>query len=109
MVNVVGRIAESPGIHARVEHNPPDHRIPSAVVYFTDDWRGPDRMEIQRRLLAGVPRVCVQVIRPSGELYGDPTNLAKRSVTMGCFFTIIFLFPVQPPIALRSMGYKAVR
>jgi len=77
MVNVVDRIAEIPGIHARVEHNPPDHRIPSAVVYFTDNWRGPDRMEIQRRLLAGVPRVYVQIIGPSGELYVDPMNLEE--------------------------------
>jgi len=77
MVHIVDRIANIPGIDARVEHDPPNHRIPSAVVYFTDDWRGPDRMEIQRRLLAGNPRVYVQILGLSGELYVDPMNLEE--------------------------------
>ena len=75
MAGVVDRIAEIPGIAARVEHDPPNHRIPHAVVYFTDDWKVPDRMEIQRRLLAGSPRVYIQIIGSSGELYVDPMNL----------------------------------
>ena len=77
MEGVVDRIAEIPGIDARVEHDPPHHRIPHAVVYFSDDWRGPDRMEIQRRLLAGSPRVYIQIIGSSGELYVDPMNLEE--------------------------------
>ena len=77
MEGVVDRIAEIPGIDARLEHDPPNHRIPHAVVYFTDDWRGPDRLEIQRRLLAGSPRVYIQVIGSSGELYVDPMNLEE--------------------------------
>ena len=79
MEGVVDRIAEIPGIDARLEHDPPNHRIPHAVVYFTDDWRGPDRMEIQRRLLAGSPRVYIQIIGSSGELYVDPMNLEEGS------------------------------
>ena len=75
MESVVDRIAEIPGIVARVEHDPPNHRIPHAVVYLTEDWKGPDRVEVQRRLLGGSPRVYVQIIGSSGEFYVDPMNL----------------------------------
>ena len=33
--------------------------------------------EIQRRLLAGSPRVYIQIIGSSGELYVDPMNLEE--------------------------------
>ena len=77
MDGVVDRIAEIPGIDAQVIHDPPNHRIPHTVVRLTGDWKGPDRLEIQSRLLAGSPRVYVQIIGPSNEFYVDPMNLEE--------------------------------
>ena len=77
MVGMVDRIVEIPGIIARVEHDPPNHRIPNCVVYFTADWKGPDRAEIHRRLLYGDPRIYVSMLGPNGELYVDPMNLVE--------------------------------
>lgn len=74
---VADQIAEIPGVLARVEHNPPHHYIPHAVVYFQPDWKGPDRTEVQRRLLAGEPRVYVQIIGKKGEFYVDPLNIRE--------------------------------
>lgn len=74
MQTTVDQIAEVPGIEARVEHGP-NHRIPHAVIYFTPAWRGCNRAEIQRRLLAGDPRVYIQTIGPNGECYVDPMNI----------------------------------
>lgn len=74
---VVDQIAEVPGILARVEHNPPNHRIPHAVVYFQPGWKGPRRSEVQRRLLEGEPRVYVQTIGIKDELYVDPMNIQQ--------------------------------
>ncbi|MDA1349311.1 MAG: hypothetical protein O3A47_10695, partial [Chloroflexi bacterium] len=51
-----------------------------AVVYFQPDWRGPDRLEIQRRLLGGEPRVYVQVIGKNGEFYVDPLNIQEGEI-----------------------------
>jgi D-glucosaminate-6-phosphate ammonia-lyase len=77
---VVDQIAEIPGIEARIEHNPPDHYIPHAIVYFQPGWRGPDRLEIQRRLLGGEPRVYIQVIGKNGEFYIDPLNIQEGEI-----------------------------
>ena len=74
MEMTVGQMADIPGIEARVEHGA-NHRIPHGVIYFTAQWKGPDRAEIQRRLLAGDPRVYIQTIGPNGEFYVDPMNI----------------------------------
>ena len=76
MENTVDQIAEIPGIEARVEHGA-NHRIPHAVIYFKPEWQGPDRAEIQRRLMAGNPRVYIQTIGPGGECYVDPMNIQE--------------------------------
>jgi L-seryl-tRNA(Ser) seleniumtransferase len=76
MEMTVDQIAEIPGIEARVEHGP-NHRMPHAVIYFKPGWKGPGRTEIQRRLMAGKPRIYIQTIGPSGECYIDPMNIQK--------------------------------
>jgi len=55
---VVDQVAEIPGVTAEVIHNY-DHYIPHAVISFGPKWKGPDGMEIQRRMMAGSPRVYV--------------------------------------------------
>jgi len=76
MERTVEALGDIPGIRARVEHGP-NHRMPHAVIYFEPGWKGPDRAEIQRRLLAGNPRVYIQTIGPNGECYVDPMNIEE--------------------------------
>lgn len=73
---VVDQIAEIPGVDAVVEHDR-DHAIPHAVVYFTSEWRGPDRNEIHRRLMAGRPRVYLTNLGKRGEIWVDPLNIQE--------------------------------
>lgn len=75
MNRVVDEIAEVPGIEVTVEHNY-DHYIPQAVIHFTDAWRGPSGGEIQRRLMAGSPRVYIASgLSPHGDIWVDPLNI----------------------------------
>jgi hypothetical protein len=59
-----------------VEHGQ-NHRLRLAVIYFLRGWNGEGRTEIQRRLMAGKPRIYIQTIGPSGECYIDPMNIQK--------------------------------
>jgi len=76
MERTVEALGDIPGIRARVEHSP-NRRMPHAVIYFEPGWKGPDRAEIQHRLLAGNPRVYIQTIGPNGECYVDPMNIEE--------------------------------
>jgi L-seryl-tRNA(Ser) seleniumtransferase len=76
---VLDRIVEIPGIAVRIVHNR-DHYIPHAMIRFTDAWRGPDREELHRRLMAGSPRVYVMNISRSGELIVDPLNIQDGEI-----------------------------
>jgi L-seryl-tRNA(Ser) seleniumtransferase len=71
---VQDQIAEVPGITATIEHDD-DHYIPQCVISFNKQWRGPDGREIQRRLMAGSPRVYISALGRSGEVTVDPLNI----------------------------------
>jgi L-seryl-tRNA(Ser) seleniumtransferase len=71
---VLSQVSEVPGTVAKVEHDD-DHYIPQCVIYFTPKWRGPKSSEVQRRLMAGSPRVYVSALGTRGELTVDPLNI----------------------------------
>ena len=73
---VVDQIIEVPGIDVSVKHNR-DHYIPHAVIKFGPDWRGPDRDEIHRRLMAGTPRIFIANYGPPDEMFVDPLNIQE--------------------------------
>ncbi len=64
-----------PGIAVTVEHDLDDHPYPQAEIAFTREWRGPGAPEVQRRLMAGRPRVYVSTLNPAGTITIDPMNL----------------------------------
>lgn len=74
MAQVQDQIAEVPGITAKIEHDD-DHYIPQCVIYFNKQWRGPDGREIQRRLMAGEPRIYISTLGRDGEISVDPLNI----------------------------------
>ncbi|NQW17721.1 MAG: aminotransferase class V-fold PLP-dependent enzyme [Chloroflexi bacterium] len=76
MQMVVDQIIEVPGIAVSVVHDR-DHYIPHAVISFSSDWRGPDRDEIHRRLMAGTPRIYVANYGPERQLVIDPLNIQE--------------------------------
>ncbi len=75
MESVLDRIAEVPGIDASIQHNY-DHYIPHVVVKLTDSWRGPDGLELARRLMLGDERVyVVSGYIGDREIWVDPLNI----------------------------------
>lgn len=73
MAALVEELAGVPGIRAFVAHDR-NHPIPQAVVYFTEAWRGPAGPEIQRRLMAGSPRIYISTLGRA-DVTVDPLNL----------------------------------
>ncbi len=71
---VQDQIAEIPGLLVKIEHDD-NHYIPQCVIYFTPKWRGPNGAEIQKRLMAGRPRIYISSLGRSGELHVDPLNI----------------------------------
>ncbi len=78
---VQDQISEVPGITAKVMHDE-DHYIPQCVVYFGKSWKGPNNHEIQRRLMAGSPRVYVSALGKTGEIMVDPLNIQNNDELM---------------------------
>ncbi len=75
MEMVLDRIVEIPGIDASIQHNY-DHYIPHVVVKLTDSWRGPDGLELARRLMLGEQRVyVVSGYIGDREIWVDPLNI----------------------------------
>ncbi len=62
-----------------VEHDPVNRVIPHAVLYFTEDWKGPTGHAVQVALAQGEPHIYVQQGAHQGgyvdEIAVDPINL----------------------------------
>jgi len=81
MQMIVDQIIEVPGVIAKVIHDR-DHYIPHAVITFDSNWRGPDRDEIHRRLMAGTPRIYIANYGPDGQLVVDPLNIQEGELAI---------------------------
>jgi L-seryl-tRNA(Ser) seleniumtransferase len=76
---IVEALGDIIGIRAVVEHDPVNRVIPHAVLYFTEDWKGPTGHAVQVALAQGDPHVYVQQGAHQGgyvdEIAVDPINL----------------------------------
>ena len=72
---VVDALVEVPGIRVSVEHDRVDYLIPTAMVWFEEDWRGPSESEILSALSGGDPPVFVRTLGGPGLIGIDPMNL----------------------------------
>ena len=71
----VDALAEVPGLEVTYEHDEYDYLIPTAVLRFGRDWRGPSRNEVAAALQAGDPPVILHQLGDPDELAVDPLNL----------------------------------
>ena len=77
---VVDALFETPGIDATVEHDEYDYHIPTALIKFTRDWRGPSRDQVYERMANGDPPVFLHSSGGPDELCVDPINLDNHEV-----------------------------
>jgi L-seryl-tRNA(Ser) seleniumtransferase len=77
---VVDALAEVPGLDIALEHDTIDYLIPTAVMRFTDDWRGPTRDHVATALEKGEPPVYLHKLGNPDELAVDPLNLLEDEV-----------------------------
>lgn len=77
---VVDALVEIPGLKVTLEHDSRSFLIPSAVIRFTEDWRGPSRDEIARAMEQGNPQVYLHQLGGPEQLAVDPLNLTEPEV-----------------------------
>ena len=71
----VDGLVEVPGLAVTVEHDDYDYLIPSAVIRFGREWRGPSRDDVALGLKNGEPRIYPHELGNPDELAIDPLNL----------------------------------
>ena len=76
----VDALVEIPGVAVSLEYDGRDYLIPTAVVRFNDDWRGPTVAEILSALSMGDPPVFVRTLGGPGEIGIDPMNLDDETL-----------------------------
>jgi L-seryl-tRNA(Ser) seleniumtransferase len=76
---IVEQLADISGLRVVVEQDPVNRVLPHAVVYFTEDWRGPSGQAVHLALAKGEPHIYVQQGANQGgygdEIAVDPINL----------------------------------
>ena len=77
---VVDALVEVPGVKVSVEHDRIDYLIPTAMIRFGEDWRGPSMDEILAELSGGDPPVYVRTLGGPGTMGIDPMNLDDASL-----------------------------
>ncbi|HIN06299.1 MAG TPA: aminotransferase class V-fold PLP-dependent enzyme [Dehalococcoidia bacterium] len=78
--HVVDALAEVPGLEISLEHDDFDYLIPTAVMRFGRDWRGPPRDQIAQAMEKGTPPIYLHQMGEPDELAVDPLNLLDDEV-----------------------------
>ena len=76
----VDALTEVPGLEVTFEHDERDYLIPTAVLRFGREWRGPSRNEVAKALQTGDPPVFLHQLGNPDELAVDPLNLRDDEV-----------------------------
>ncbi|MBM3947651.1 MAG: aminotransferase class V-fold PLP-dependent enzyme [SAR202 cluster bacterium] len=74
---VVDALIEMPGLDVSLEHDDKDWLIPSAVIRFTREWRGPSKDEILKAMSGGDPPIYMHWLAGPGILAVDPLNVSE--------------------------------
>jgi L-seryl-tRNA(Ser) seleniumtransferase len=77
---VVDALSEVPGLEVSLKHNELDYLIPTAVMRFGKDWRGPSRDQITQAMQLGDPPIHLHQLGEPDELAVDPLNLREDEV-----------------------------
>ena len=73
--SVLDALTDIPGLDVTLKHDEYDYLIPTAVLTFTGDWKGPSRDEVLEGMANGDPPVFLHYIGNPDELAVDPINL----------------------------------
>jgi D-glucosaminate-6-phosphate ammonia-lyase len=76
----VDALVEIPGVTVSLEHDGRDYLLPTAVIRFNEDWRGPTQAEILSALSRGDPPVFIRTLGGPGEIGIDPINLDEETL-----------------------------
>ena len=76
----VDALAEVPGLEVTFEHDEYDYLIPTAVLRFGKDWRGPPRDRVAEAMQQGDPPIYLHRLGDPDELAVDPLNLRDDEV-----------------------------
>ena len=79
---LVDALVEIPGLDVSLAHDDYDYTIPSGVIKFGRDWRGPSREEVASKLMAGDPAIFFGNLSDPDEITVDPTNLTEDEVAI---------------------------
>ena len=77
---VVDALVEVPGLEIALKHDSYDYLIPTAVMRFSEDWRGPSRNQVAEALEKGDPPIYLHQLGDPDELAVDPQNLTEDEV-----------------------------
>jgi len=77
---VVDALTEVPDLEITLEHDTFDYLIPTAVMKFTNTWRGPTRDQVATALEKGDPPVYLHKLGNPDQLAVDPLNLLEEEV-----------------------------
>ena len=72
---MVDALIEMPGLDVEVRHDKKDWLIPTAVFRFTDDWAGPSRDDVLKRMEEGDTKIFLHWLGGPDTLAVDPLNL----------------------------------
>lgn len=76
---VVDALIEVPGLTVTVRHDD-DYLTPTAVMRFTEDWRGPSRDDVLANMAKGDQPVYLHWLGMPDELGVDPLNLSDEEM-----------------------------
>ncbi|MDA1189889.1 MAG: aminotransferase class V-fold PLP-dependent enzyme [Chloroflexi bacterium] len=71
----VDALIEIPGLEVSLVHDNIDWLVPTAVVNFTDKWRGPSRDDVMKRMTQGDPPIFLHWLAGPDTLAVDPMNV----------------------------------
>ncbi|MBM3933326.1 MAG: aminotransferase class V-fold PLP-dependent enzyme [SAR202 cluster bacterium] len=77
---VVDALIEIPGIKVSVEHDGHSYHVPTALIEFTHDWKGPSRDTIMSNLDNGDPHIYLHRLGDPDELAVEPINLDDQEL-----------------------------
>ena len=77
---VVDALIEAPGLRVSVQYDRVDYLVPTALIEFTPEWKGPSRDEVMQAMALGDPAIQLHQLGDPDELGVDPINLDEDEV-----------------------------
>jgi len=77
---IVDALIEIPGLEVTVEHDQFNYLVPTTLIKFTDNWKGPSRDSILDNMANNKPQIYLHSLGNPDELAVDPNNLDQNDI-----------------------------